>query len=149
MKIHAPDLTRRPPRSPRVKLGGYVILPRMLDKGRASIAGKAGEYQFNCPLDQRFLAFVGINAIKLKKELARDKSDGEMLKWIQANGKHRRSDFEIAAWSAVQEQRTASDPGSRKFFNDIQIRIAPKRGDVSVWFDLLDIDDFVTFGGKA
>ena len=29
-----PDLRQRPPRSPRVRLGGYVILPRMLDKGR-------------------------------------------------------------------------------------------------------------------
>jgi len=35
------DLTQRPPRSPRLTLGGYVILPRMLDKGRAQLAGKA------------------------------------------------------------------------------------------------------------
>ena len=33
---NAPDLTQRPPRSPRVRLGGFVILPRMLDKGRAT-----------------------------------------------------------------------------------------------------------------
>ena len=32
---NAPDLTQRPPRSPRVRLGGYAILPRLLDKGRA------------------------------------------------------------------------------------------------------------------
>ncbi len=40
------DLTQRPPRSPRVPLGGYVILPRMLEKGRAQLAGKAGDYHF-------------------------------------------------------------------------------------------------------
>ncbi len=34
--ISAPDLTQRPPRSPRVRLGGLVLLPRMLDKGRAA-----------------------------------------------------------------------------------------------------------------
>src|SRR5258708_24885048 len=56
------DLTQRPPRSTRVKLGGYVLLPRSLDKGRAHIAGKAGEYHFNCPLDQRLFAFIGVNA---------------------------------------------------------------------------------------
>ncbi len=55
---HAPDLSQRPPRSPRVRLGGYVILPRMLDKGRASLIGKNGEYHYACPLDQRFLAFA-------------------------------------------------------------------------------------------
>ncbi|MEO7677968.1 MAG: DUF5069 domain-containing protein, partial [Verrucomicrobiota bacterium] len=41
-----PDLTQRPPRSPRVRLGGYVLLPRILDKGRALLAGKLGEYHF-------------------------------------------------------------------------------------------------------
>ncbi|MGA2555621.1 MAG: DUF5069 domain-containing protein, partial [Verrucomicrobiota bacterium] len=49
MAMQAVDLTQRPPRSPRVRLGGYVILPRMLDKGRAAINNKAGEYHFNCP----------------------------------------------------------------------------------------------------
>ncbi|HEY9249021.1 MAG TPA: DUF5069 domain-containing protein [Rariglobus sp.] len=29
------DLTQRPPRSHCVRLGGYVMLPRILDKGRA------------------------------------------------------------------------------------------------------------------
>jgi hypothetical protein len=33
------DLTLRPPRSPRIRLGGFAILARMLDKGRATIAG--------------------------------------------------------------------------------------------------------------
>jgi len=42
MSLHTPDLTKQPPRSARVRLGGYVILPRMFDKGRATIAGKNG-----------------------------------------------------------------------------------------------------------
>src|SRR6185369_10672784 len=66
---HTPDLTKQPPRSPRVRLGGYVILPRCLDKGRATIAGKNGEYHYACPLDERFLNFVGINPAAMKKEL--------------------------------------------------------------------------------
>ena len=53
-KNNSPDLTKQPPRSPRVRLGGYVILPRMLDKGRATVAGKNGEYHYACPLDRRF-----------------------------------------------------------------------------------------------
>ena len=66
--IHAPDLTQRPPRSPRVRLGGYATLPRCLDKGRATLAGKNGEYHFACPLDQRVLEFAGIKAEVLKKQ---------------------------------------------------------------------------------
>ena len=75
----APDLTQRPPRSPRVRLGGYAILPRCLDKGRALLAGKNGEYNYDCPLDQRVLEFAGIKGDALKKQLALGKSDSEIL----------------------------------------------------------------------
>jgi hypothetical protein len=145
----APDLTQRPPRSPRVRLGGYVILPRMLDKGRATINGKHGEYHYNCPMDQRFLNFVGVKADALKKQLAAGKGDTEILQWIQKNAKHKRTEPEIAAWSAYAEQRAPSDTESREFFHGIHSKVAPKREDIATWFDLLDLDDHVTFGGKA
>ena len=147
MSLHTPDLTKFPPRSPRVRLGGYVILPRMLDKGRATVAGKHGEYHYACPMDQRFLEFAGIDPEKLKKQLA--KSDGEVLAWIEKNAKHKRSPQEIAAWSTLAEQRAPADLESREFFNELQKTAAPKREDIATWFDLLDVDDFVSFGGKA
>jgi hypothetical protein len=147
MSLHTPDLTKFPPRSPRVRLGGYVILPRMLDKGRATVAGKHGEYHYACPLDERFLEFVGIDPQKLKKQL--DKSDGEVLAWIEKNAKHKRSPQEIAAWSALAEQRAPADLESRGYFNELQKTAAPKREDIVTWFDLLDVDDFASFGGKA
>ena len=146
---NAPDLTKRPPRSPRVRLGGYVVLPRMLDKGRATVAGKNGEYHYNCPLDQRFLNFVGIGAEALKKQLSTGKSDGEILDWIQKSAKHKKIEPEILTWSAWQEQRSPSDTESRDFFHGIHSKIAPKREDVATWFDLLDLDDYVSYGGKA
>jgi hypothetical protein len=39
-RISAPDLRQRSPRSPRSRLGNYVTLQRMLDKGRAIIIGQ-------------------------------------------------------------------------------------------------------------
>jgi hypothetical protein len=149
MATKAPDLTKQPPRSPRVRLGGYVILPRMLDKGRAVLAGKNGEYKYACPLDQRFLDFTGVDPKALTKQLAKGKGDGEILEWIQAAGKFKRTDSEIAAWSATAEQRVPSDPESREFFNGLHTKTAPKREDIATWFDLLDVDDYVSFGGKA
>jgi len=147
MSLHTPDLTKFPPRSPRVRLGGYVILPRMLDKGRATVAGKHGEYHYACPLDERFLEFVGINPAALKKQLG--KSDTEVLKWIEKNAKHKRTGPEIAAWSAFQEQRAPDNPDSREYFNGLHKAAAPKRTDIVTWFDVLDLDDFVSFGGKG
>jgi len=147
MSLHTPDLTQFPPRSPRVRLGGYVILPRMLDKGRATLTGKNGEYHYACPLDQRFLEFTGIDPEALKKELP--KSDTEVLAWIAANAKHKRTAPEIAAWSAWQEQRGPDNPEGRDYFNGLHKAVAPQRTDITSWFDVLDADDFASFGGKA
>ena len=147
MPLHTPDLTQHPPRSPRVRLGGYCILPRCLDKGRATLAGKNGEYHYACPLDQRFLEFAGIDPEALKKEL--HKSDGEVLAWIQQHAKHKRTMPEIIAWTQWQEQRAPDNPEGREYLNELHKKGAPHRDDISTWFDVLDMDDFVTFGGKA
>ena len=149
MPTHTPDLTKQAPRSPRVRLGGYVILPRMLDKGRATLAGKNGEYHYACPLDHRLLDFVGIDPEVLKKELATGKGDGEILEWIQAHAKNKPSDFEVASWSAHAEQRAPADTEGREYLNGIHTASAPKREDIVTWFDVLDVDDYVSYGGKA
>lgn len=149
MAISAPDLTKQAPRSPRVRLGGYVILPRCLDKGRASLISKSGEYHFDCPLDKRFLDFVGIKAAALKKQLATGKGDGEILAWINAHAKFKRTEPEIAAWSTFAEARVPADLESRDYLNAQHKQYGPKREDIATWFDLLDLDDYVSFGGKA
>ena len=149
MNLHAPDLTQHPPRSPRVRLGGYATLPRCLDKGRATIAGKNGEYHYACPVDQRFLNFVGVDAEALKQELARGKGDGEILEWIQASAKFKRSPVEIAAFTAFAEHHTPSDTETRAYFNELHAKAGAKREDIVTWFDLLDLDDYVSYGGKA
>jgi len=148
MALQAPDLTKQPPRSPRVRLGGYVILPRMLDKGRAAVAGKNGEYNYACPMDQRFLDFAGVDPEALKAEIAKGKSDSELLEWIKAHAKNKREDSEIAAWSELAERRAPTDPESRAFFNDAHAKLAPGRTDIATWFDLLDLDDYASFGGQ-
>jgi hypothetical protein len=148
MPLNTPDLTQYPPRSARVRLGGYAILPRCLDKGRATIAGKQGEYHYACPLDQRFLDFVGIDAEALKKELAAGKSDSEILEWIEKNARFRRAAHEIASWSAYAEQRAPGDPETRDYFNDMCKKAAPHREDIYSFFDMLDMDDYASFGGK-
>jgi len=143
------DLTSRPPRSPRVRLGGYVILPRMLDKGRAQLAGKNGEYHYNCPLDQRFVEFTGIDPEALLVELKAGKGDGEILEWINAHAKGERDEWAIGAWSRMQEERVPTSIEIREFMNELHRKTAPGRTDIAGWFDLLDVDDFVSFGGKA
>ncbi|MEI9864219.1 MAG: DUF5069 domain-containing protein [Limisphaerales bacterium] len=147
MSLHTPDLTKFPPRSPRVRLGGYAILPRCLDKGRATLTGKNGEYHYACPLDEQFLQFAGIDPEALKNELT--KSDTEVLDWIQANAKIKRTPSEILAWSTWQDQRAPNNTDGREYLNSLHKAGAPKRDDIVSWFDVLDMDDFASFGGKA
>jgi hypothetical protein len=148
MSLIAPDLTQRPPRSPRTRLGGYVILPRILDKCRASLADKNGEYCYDCPTDQHFFEFAGIEASALQAQVATGKSDGEILDWITANSKTKPTPSGIMAWSRYQELRAPCDLEGREYFQEEHRRLAPHRTDIVTWFDYLDLDDFVFFGGK-
>ncbi len=148
MYIPITDLTRPPPRSTRTRLGGYVLVPRMLDKGRAELAGKGGEYRFNCPLDQRVLEFLGIDAEPLRAEIATGKGDGEILEWIKANQRNKHTPAEIEAWSDDQSRR-GPDAESQEFFDELRMAAGPNRTDIKTWADLLDLDDYVSFGGKA
>ena len=126
-----------------------MILPRMLDKGRAHLAGKIGEYKFACPLDQEFINFVGIDPQKVLQLLKEGKGDGEILDWILANAEQKRSQFEAWNWSAYHDQRAAGEVEKREFFHELHKEYGPNRKDISTWFDLLDLDDYVSYGGKA
>ncbi|MDQ6623305.1 MAG: DUF5069 domain-containing protein [Verrucomicrobiota bacterium] len=147
---HAPDLTQRPPRSPRVRLGGYVMLARILDKGRAEIAGRAGEYKFNNPMDHHFFRFTGLTAEALRAELEKGKGDGEILNWIAETAPQKRNPWEIEHWSAwLNERGPDGDVETLEFFTKRVGDLSQTREDVKTWFDYLDLDDHVTFGGKA
>jgi len=147
---HAPNLTQRPPRSPRVRLGGYVVLARILDKGRAEIAGTTGEYKYNNPADYHWFNFTGITPEALKAELSTGKGDGEMLAWIEQNAPNKHTPWETQQWSAYYSERGPDgDVETLEFFAKRVGEFNQNREDVKTWFDLLDLDDHVTFGGKA
>lgn len=148
--ISGPDLTQRPPRSPRCKLGGYVTLPRMLDKGRATVAGKNGEFNYDAPFDQHIISFLGFDPAALLNELAGGKGDLEILEWVGANAPHHPTPWEIEQWSEYMLRRTPdSDEETLIFFFRRVGSFSKTREDIKTWMDLIDLDDHVTFGGKA
>lgn len=142
------DLTQRPPRSPRSRLGGYALLPRMLDKGRAEIAGTQGSFHYACPNDQRLLDFLGLDPAELKAELAKGLGDGAILDWIRLHQKNKHTSVEIEAWSDANDKR-GPDAESQEAFDKYLAESGPNRTDIHCWSDLLDLDDYVSYGGKA
>jgi hypothetical protein len=144
------DLTQRPPRGFRVRLGNFVILARMLDKGRATLAKKNGEYKFNAGTDQHLVRFLGFDPETLLKELATGKGDGEILEWVQSHAKTPRSPWEIEAWSAFMEKRGPdSDAETLAMFAEYLGETSKTREDVKTWFEAIELDDYASFGGKA
>lgn len=145
------DLTQRPPRSTRVRLGGYVLLPRILDKGRAALAGKLGEFHYGGKgMDRHFFNFTGLDHESLKAEIAKGSGDGELLAWVQTHSKPQRQPWEVAAWSDYHERRAPdSDAETLGEFAAAIAKFSSTREDIRTWFDLLDLDDHCTFGGKA
>jgi hypothetical protein len=144
------DLTQRPPRSFRVRLGNYVILARMLDKGRATLAKKNGAYNYNSGTDQHLVMFLGFDPDALLKELAAGKTDREMLEWVQSHSKKPRAPWEIEAWSAFMEKRGPdSDAETLELFAGYLGKFSKTREDVKTWFEAIELDDYVSFGGKA
>lgn len=143
------DLTQHPPRSPRLRLGGYVILPRIIDKARARAAGKLGEYHSPGHIDQRFFGFVKIDPDAFFAAVQTGKGDGEILEWINQNAGYKPTPWEIAQWSAYNEARVPdSVQAKERSLNNLK-KLAPNRTDILTGFDSLELDDYVSFGGKA
>ena len=143
----APNLTQRPPRSPRVRLGGYTILPRILDKARASLAGTLGDYKFNNPLDNVLFGFAGVTADVFLTQVKTGAGDFEVLQWFNAQA--RKAPHEIAAWSAWTETFVENDVETREWLGGRIKEMDARRVDIGSLFDYLDFDDYLSFGGKA
>jgi hypothetical protein len=144
-----PDLTQHPPRSPRTRLGGYVMLPRSIDKARAKAAGKIGEYAFPNPMDKHLLTFAGIDPDAFLETVKTGKSDTEILAWIDENSTTKPAAWEIAAWSNWLENLTPGTARRHGLFAERITKHAADREDIHTIMDWLDLDDYATFGGKA
>lgn len=114
---NAKDLTREAPRSPRLRLGGYALMARMIDKGRATINGTNGEYHFDCPVDNMLFSFKGVKGDDVRQLLASGAGDEQVLAWFNTHGAPK-TDSEIKAWSAgVEAVNSHDDPEEREWFD--------------------------------
>jgi hypothetical protein len=132
-----------------VRLGGFAHLPRLLDKARAVIAGTQGAYQYDTLMDRHFFAFAGIGPQAFLDAVRAGKSDSEMLEWVLGEMKPRRQPDEIAQWSTWLESIGPSTAKGHAWLAERITGYGPNRGDIQTYCEHLDLDDFVSFGGKA
>jgi hypothetical protein len=147
--LNAPNLTQRAPRSPRVRLGGYAMLPRVLDKARALLVSQQGDYKYGNPMDQHFFQFAGIAQDALLEQVKTGAGDWELLQWVNANATTKRAAHEIRAWSAYLETMPIGDAEDLEWFTAQARRLNPARTDLQTVMDYLDADDHASFGGTV
>jgi hypothetical protein len=122
----------------------------MLDKARATHAGKNGEYEYGASTDLHLVRFLGFDPDLLLDEVKTGKGDGELLQWVHANSKTPRAPWEIEAWSAFMDKRGPdSDHETLEFFTEYVGKLSKTREDIKTWFEALELDDYVAFGGKS
>jgi len=110
--------------------------------------GCNGEFIYNASFDQHIINFLGFDPVALLTELATGKSDREILEWLKTNAKLQPDAWEIEQWSEYMIRRTPdSDMDTLLFFYRHVRSFSKTREDIKTWMDLIDLDDFVTFGG--
>ena len=133
------DLTKEYPRSVHDKYLGVVQLGRTIDKSKANLEGKLGEYHYNCPMDQAIFGFLGLDADKLTAIVKNAKSDTEIESALRPYVS-KKSANDIENWNRgyVTTQPVGE---SLQYFTELRNQIAPGRTDVVSWPDLLDLDE--------
>jgi hypothetical protein len=144
VKKLAPDLTKGFPRSAHAMLGGYVMAQRCVDKCRATLAGTAGEYHFDCPLDNFFLGYGGIKGPDLQEFVATGADDEAVGKWI-AEHATKRERIEIIKWNNEWRYKRLSEmpDGIQEFMEDYIPKNVPPAviHHVRYFFDVFDAEE--------
>jgi hypothetical protein len=138
------DLTKEAPHSPRERIAGFAIASRAVDKCQASLAGRLGEYRYDCPLDKLFFDFKGITGEQFKTAVQTSTNYEEVGAWLQANGTTKTA-VEIKTWSDEMEAASLmKDPKKRSYFIEScsHLGLNPQ---MNTTFDWLEADDRETF----
>ena len=147
-KVIGKDLTREAPRSPRIRVGGYAILGRTIDKCRALVGGNIGEYHFDCPLDNTLFGFKGVKGDDFKAQIENGAGDQEIVEWLNKNGEKKTPD-EIKRWGdKVEADSLYNEPEKREFFSESckTLGLDPAKTTTFTW---LEKDDAVSHAQKA
>jgi len=130
------------PRSPYEKLGGYVHLPRLIDKARLHRKGLLNGYNYKTVgFDKHLLAFLKTDGDAFEEAVNRLDDDAAVLDWVQCNSaKH--SPNEIEQWNEAMISRHPDTAAKRARFNHfLKEGGGEGRKDIRTYFDLIEFDE--------
>ncbi|MCA1660035.1 MAG: DUF5069 domain-containing protein [Verrucomicrobiaceae bacterium] len=133
---------KRFPRSPYDRLGGYVHLPRLIDKARLHRKGLLNGYNYKTVgFDKHLLAFLALDPDAFEDIANRLDDDAAILRWVEQNGAFHSSD-EIEEWNQALILRHPDTPEKRaRFIHFLKQAGGEGRHDIGTYFDLIEFDE--------
>jgi hypothetical protein len=147
-KVTGKDLRKQAPRSPRIRVGGYAILARTIDKCRALVAGNIAEYHFDCPLDNMLFGFKGVKGDDFKAQIEQGASDQEIVEWLNQSGEPKTS-VEIRRWAEEAEASSLYNDSEKRDFFSKEARKLGLDPTETTTFEWLETDDRVSHAQEA
>jgi hypothetical protein len=133
------DLSKRAPRGPREQLDGLVMLPRTIDKFRASLPGGVlGGYKID-GVSRRLLGWLGVDEAEMQAAVAAAASDDDVAKWVRA----RTDASAYDSYNERMENRSLDDIQDKTHMNDLYPWLA--QSGIKKVFDIMEEDDRRTF----
>ena len=135
-------MPRLHPRSPYEKLGGYVHLPRLIDKARLHGKGLLDGYNYKTVgFDKHLLAFLKIDGDAFEEIANRFDDDDAILKWVLKNCA-RHSPEEIEQWNQAMIARHPDTAAKKaRFLHFLKEAGGDGRTDIGTYFDLIEFDE--------
>jgi hypothetical protein len=130
------------PRSPYERLGGYVHLPRLIDKARLHRQGLLNGYNYKTVgFDKHLLAFLKLNPDAFEEAANHLDDDHAVLTWVQERGvKH--SPEAIEQWNEVMISRHPDTAVKKaRFLHFLKEAGGEGRKDIRTYFDLIEFDE--------
>ena len=134
------DLTKAPPRSPKVRLDGLAMLPRTIDKLRATLpGGKPGVYKIE-GFSKRMLDTIVVNEDDLREAVRTAQSDDDVAAWLREHA----DTGKYAEFNDYILKRSIDDVKDKAAFME-RYPILKRRPDIYYLADMLEADDAEMF----
>ncbi len=130
------------PRSPYDRLGGFVHLPRLIDKAKLHRQGLLNGYNYKTVgFDKHLLAFLKLDPDTFEEVATRLDDDAAILEWIIANGaKH--SAEAVEDWNSAMISRHPDTAVKKaRFRHFLKEAGGENRNDIRTYFDLIEFDE--------
>jgi hypothetical protein len=136
------DFSTRPPRGPREQLDGLAMLPRTIDKFRASLpGGNLNGYKID-GISSRLLGWLGVDEGEMQQAVAAASSDEDVARWLR----ERTDASQYAALTERMTKRTVDDVADKQRFRSLYPWV--ERSNLRAIFDIIEEDDRRSFSGR-